>query len=101
IQERGAKALERSAFKVEKWSGAVPTSPDEIAFLPAHRLSALLKERKITSTQLTRIYLDRIKRLDPTLLCAVTIMEEQAVAEAARADAEIKAGKYRGPLHGI
>ncbi len=101
IAERGAAAFKRATFTVEKWSGPVPTSPEDIAFLPAHRLSALLKERRITSTQLTRIYLDRIKRLDPTLLCAVTIMEDQAVAEAARADAEIKTGKYRGPLHGI
>lgn len=101
INERGAAAFKRSVFTVEKWSGPVPTSPDEIAFLPAHQLSALLKEKKITSTRLTQIYLERIKRLDPTLLCAVTIMEDQALAEAARADAEIKAGKYRGPLHGI
>ena len=79
----------------------MPTSDDEIAFLPAHRLSALIKERKITSSRLTDIYLARIKRLDPTLLCAVTIMEEQARAAARRADAEIAAGKYRGPLHGI
>ena len=91
----------RDVHRRSQWTGAVPTSPDEIAFLPAHRLSALIKARKITSTQLTQIYLDRIKRLDPTLLCAVTIMEEQALAEAAKADAEIKAGKYRGPLHGI
>ena len=101
IEERGAAAFKRSEFAVEKWSGPVPTSPDDIAFLPAHRLSALIKEHKITSTQLTRIYLDRMKRLDPTLLCAVTIMEDQAMAEAARADADLKAGKYRGPLHGI
>jgi len=101
IHERGAAAFERAVFTVEPWTGPVPTSPDEIAFLPAHRLSALIKARKITSTQLTQIYLDRIKRLDPVLLCAVTIMEPQALAEAARADAELKAGKYRGPLHGI
>ena len=101
IREKGAAAFQRSTFVVDKWTGPVPTSPDEIAFLPAHRLSALIQARKITSTQLTKIYLDRIKRLDPTLLCAVTIMEEQAMAEAARADAELKAGKSRGPLHGI
>src|SRR6185295_19824740 len=59
------------------------------------------KERKITSARLTDIYLTRLKRLDPTLLCAVTIIEEQARAEAARADAEIAAGKYRGALHGL
>jgi len=101
VRERGAAAFRRSPFSVPKWTGPVPNAPDDIAFLPAHRLSALIRERKLTSTQVTRIYLDRIKRLDPTLLCAVTIMEEQALAEAARADAEIKAGKYRGPLHGI
>src|SRR3954470_22216461 len=101
IDEQGAAAFKRAAFTVERWSGPVPTSPNEIAFLPAHRLAALIKAKKITSTQLTKIYLDRMKRLDPILLCAVTIMEDQALAEAARADEEIKAGKYRGPLHGI
>src|ERR1035437_1277938 len=101
VKEHGAKAFERSAFIVEKWSGAMPTSDEEIAFLPAHRLSALIKTRKITSTRLTTIYLERIKRLNPTLNCAVTIMESSPLAEAAKADAEIAAGKYRGPLHGL
>src|SRR5688572_9250083 len=101
VRERGPAAFQRSTFTVVKWTGAVPNDPETIAFLPAHRLSALIKERKLTSTQVTRIYLDRIKRLDPTLLCAVTIMEEQALAEAARADEELRAGRYRGPLHGI
>ncbi len=100
-RERGRAAFDRAVFTVEPWRGPVPTAPDDIAFLPAHRLAALLKERKITSQQLTDIYLTRLKRLNPTLLCAVTIMEEQARAEAAKADAEIKAGKYRGPLHGL
>src|SRR6476646_2726162 len=101
VRERGAAAFERAAFVPAKWAGTVPTSADEIAFLPAHRLSALIKEKKITSVQLTKIYLDRIERLDPTLLCAVTIMREQALAEAARADADLVAGRYKGPLHGI
>jgi len=101
VREHGAAAFQRATFTVPKWTGPVPNDPETIAFLPAHRLSALIRDRKLTSTQLTRIYLDRIKRLDPQLLCAVTIMEEQAMAEAAKADADIKAGKYRGPLHGI
>src|SRR6185436_8196330 len=54
IRERGAAAFTRSVFTVEKWVGAVPTTGEDIAFLPAHRLSALLKERKITSTDLTK-----------------------------------------------
>jgi Asp-tRNA(Asn)/Glu-tRNA(Gln) amidotransferase A subunit family amidase len=101
VKEHGAAAFQRSSFTVAKFTGAMPTSDDDIAFLPAHRLSALLKEKKITSTRLTTIYLNRIKRLNPVLLCAVTIMEPQAMAEAAHADAEITAGKYRGPLHGL
>ena len=100
-KERGRAAFDRAVFTTQKWSGAVPTNPDDIAFLPAHRLSALLKARKITSTQLTDIYLTRLKRLNPTLLCAVTIMEDSARVEAKQADAEITAGKYRGPLHGL
>lgn len=100
-RERGREAFERAKFEVEKWNGAIPTAPEDLAFLPAHRLSALLKARKVTSTQLTDIYLERIKRLNPQLLCAVTIMEEQARAEAAKADEEMRAGRYRGPLHGL
>jgi len=101
VRERGARAFDRGTYEPEPWAGAVPASDDDIAFLPAHRLSAMLKARRITSARLTDIYLTRIKRLNPILLCAVTIMEDQARAEAARADAEIAAGKYRGPLHGL
>lgn len=100
-RERGRAAFDRAEFVVEPFRGSVPTSDEDIAFLPAHRLSALIKERKITSARLTDIYLTRLKRLDPTLLCAVTIMEEQARREAAQADAEIAAGNYRGALHGL
>ena len=101
VRERGAAAFNRGTYEPEPWTGAVPSSDDEIAFLPAHRLSAMLKARKITSARLTDIYLARLKRLNPTLLCAVTIMEDQARAEAALADREIAAGRYRGPLHGL
>ena len=100
-KERGRASFERTKFIVEPWKGAVPTSEEEIAFLPVHRLSALIQARKITSVQLTNIYLERLKKLDPTLLCAVTIMEDQAREAAKQADAEIKAGHSRGPLHGI
>jgi len=66
-----------------------------------HRLSAAIRAGKLTSLRLTKIYLDRLKALNPTLFCAVTILEERGLADAARMDAELKAGKYRGPLHGI
>ncbi|MES2176750.1 MAG: amidase [Gemmatimonadota bacterium] len=101
VKEHGAKAFERSVFKVDKWSGPVPSSDEEIAFLPAHRLSALIKAKKLTSVRLTNIYLARLKRLNPTLMCAVTIMDSQALTEAIALDKELAAGKYRGPLHGI
>ncbi|HEY4217697.1 MAG TPA: amidase [Gemmatimonadaceae bacterium] len=101
VKQHGVAAFQRSSFTVAPFVGALPTSDEDIAFLPAHRLSALIKARKLTSTRLTKIYLDRLKRLNPTLLCAVTIMESQGLADAAAADAEIKAGKYRGPLHGL
>jgi Asp-tRNA(Asn)/Glu-tRNA(Gln) amidotransferase A subunit family amidase len=100
-RERGRAAFERATFTIAPWSGPLPTSDEAIAFLPAHRLAALIKARRLTSVRLTDIYLERMKRLDPILLCAVTIMEEQARAEARHADAELAAGRYRGPLHGI
>lgn len=100
-KERGAAAFDRAVFKIDPWTGAVPEKEEDIVFLPAHRLAALIKAKKITSTKLTQTYLERLKRLNPKLNCAVTIMEQQAMAEAARMDDELKAGKYRGPLHGI
>ena len=72
VREHGAKVFDRATFPVAKWSGAVPSSDEEIAYLPAHRLASMIKARKITSTRLTTIYLDRLKRLNPTLRCAVT-----------------------------
>ncbi len=101
VREHGPAAFERSTFRVTPWSGPMPATDEAIAFLPAHRLAALIEARMLTSTRLTRIYLDRLKRLDPTLRFAVTIMEASALAEAARADTEIAAGRYVGPLHGL
>ena len=101
-RERGSAAFDRAKFEVEPWKGVVPGSEEEVVFLPAHRLSALLKARKIfPSVDLTNMYLERMKRLDPQLLCAVTIMEAQAKEAAQQADSEIKAGHYRGRLHGL
>ena len=82
-------------------TAALPATDEEIAFMPAHKLAAAIKAGKMTSTRLTRIYLDRLKKYNGTLMCAVTILEDTAMADAAKMDAEIKAGKYRGPLHGI
>jgi hypothetical protein len=101
VRERGAAAFTRTPHAVEKWNGAVPTDADDLAFLPAHRISALIKARKLTSRRITDIYLARIEKLNPTLNFVVTSMASRARAEADAADAEIAAGKYRGPLHGV
>lgn len=101
VARHGVKAFARSTFTVEPWVGAAPTSPEDLAFLPAHRLSALIKARKITSRQITDVYLDRLEKLNPTLNCVVTLMKESARAEADAMDRELAAGKSRGPLHGV
>jgi len=101
VRERGPAAFERATFPLAGWSGPVPTSDEDLAFLPAHRISALIKAKKLTSARITKVYLDRLERLNPTLLCAVTILRDQAMAEAAERDREIAAGKWRGPLHGV
>jgi Asp-tRNA(Asn)/Glu-tRNA(Gln) amidotransferase A subunit family amidase len=100
-RERGRAAFDRATFDVDPWTGAVPASEEEIAFLPVHRLAALVKARKLSPVTLTEIYLDRLERFDPILLCAVTIMRGQALEAAQQAEAEIRNGHYRGPLHGI
>jgi Asp-tRNA(Asn)/Glu-tRNA(Gln) amidotransferase A subunit family amidase len=79
----------------------VPTDLDDLAFLPVTELAALIKSGSITSVQLTRMYLDRLRRFDPHLKCVVSLTEDLALKQAERADREIAAGKYRGPLHGI
>ncbi len=78
-----------------------PQKPAELAFLPVTELAALLRSKQITSTELTKLYLDRLKKFDPKLLCVVELTEALALEQAARADKEIAEGKYRGPLHGI
>jgi len=75
--------------------------PEELCFLPVTELAALVRARKITSTDLTKMYLARLKKYSPKLLCVITMTEELAMEQAARADKEIAAGKYRGALHGI
>jgi Asp-tRNA(Asn)/Glu-tRNA(Gln) amidotransferase A subunit family amidase len=81
--------------------GALPTKESDIAFAPVNQLSRWIEQRKITSQQLTEIYLARLDRFNRTLRCAITITGEHARAQAKRADQEIGAGNYRGPLHGI
>ena len=81
--------------------GPVPKRDDDIAFAPVTALSRWVESRALTSERLTHIYLDRLERFDPKLKCVITLTPELALGQAHRADAEIAAGKYRGPLHGI
>lgn len=78
-----------------------PARPEDIAFLPVTHLSGLIRTKRITSLELTRLYLDRLKTYGPKLLCVVNLTEELAMEQAAKADKEFAQGKYRGPLHGI
>src|ERR1700686_3968462 len=81
--------------------GPLPAKDDEIAFAPLTQLSRWIEQRKLTSERLTRIYLARLEKFDPKLRCVITVTRDLALAQAVKADSEIAAGKYRGPLHGI
>ena len=81
--------------------GPLPTNDEDIAFATVTQLSRWVEQRKLTSERLTNLYLDRLEKFNPQLRCAITITRELALAQAKRADQEIAAGKYRGPLHGI
>ena len=79
----------------------LPSSDDAIAFAPVSDLSRWIESRQLPSERLTRIYLDRIERLDGKVRSVITLTRDHALARAQAADAEIAAGKYRGPLHGV
>jgi Asp-tRNA(Asn)/Glu-tRNA(Gln) amidotransferase A subunit family amidase len=80
---------------------AVPQNLEDLAFASVGELAELMRTRRLTSTQLTKMYLERLKKYWPKLECVITLTEELALKQAQRADEEIAAGKYRGPLHGI
>jgi len=80
---------------------STPSRVEDLAFASVSELASLLQTRKVTSLALTKMYLDRLKRYDAKLHFAITLTEERALAQAQAADAEMDAGKFRGPLHGI
>jgi Asp-tRNA(Asn)/Glu-tRNA(Gln) amidotransferase A subunit family amidase len=81
--------------------GPLSTRDEDIAFASVSQLSLWIEQHKLTSERLTHIYLDRLVRFDPKLRCVITLTRDLALRQAKQADAEIAAGKYRGPLHGI
>jgi Asp-tRNA(Asn)/Glu-tRNA(Gln) amidotransferase A subunit family amidase len=82
-------------------SGLLPTSDEDIAFASVTQLSRWIEARKLSSRQLTGLYLERLERFNPKLRCVITLTRELALSQAKKADEEIAAGNYRGPLHGI
>lgn len=79
----------------------LPKDDVDVAFAPVSRMSAWIRGRRISSVELTELYLERLRRHDPELECVITLTEERAMRLARRADEELARGYYRGPLHGI
>lgn len=79
----------------------LPQDINELAFYSLPQLAALIQSRQITSLELTRFFLDRLKQYGDTLQCVITLTEDRALEQARIADEEIAAGNYKGPLHGI
>jgi Asp-tRNA(Asn)/Glu-tRNA(Gln) amidotransferase A subunit family amidase len=78
-----------------------PDTPEDLAFLPVTALAALIRTRQVSSVELTKLYLERLRKYDPALHCVVNYTDDLALKQAEHADREIAAGRYRGPLHGI
>jgi Asp-tRNA(Asn)/Glu-tRNA(Gln) amidotransferase A subunit family amidase len=74
---------------------------ESLSFLSLTELAAQLRNRKLSSAEVTRCILDRIRAANPRLHAYLTVMEESALRSAAQADTEIGAGRWRGPLHGV
>lgn len=92
---------ERNPIDTGSFEMPDPKSDEDLAFLPVTHLSALIKSRQISSTELTKLYISRLKKYDPVLHCVVTLTEDLALEQARKADEELTSGTYRGPLHGI
>jgi Asp-tRNA(Asn)/Glu-tRNA(Gln) amidotransferase A subunit family amidase len=97
VKRAGAK----TKFKFGKHEPAQFKSVDDLAFATVPQLAELIRTRKVSSVELTKMYLGRLKRYGPKLLCIVTLTEELAMKQAQDADSDLKGGRYHGPLHGI
>ena len=85
----------------EAAKATLPANRDALAFYTVRQLGDLLRTKQITSEELTTFFLARLRQYDPKLHCVITLTEDLAMQQARQADKEIRAGKYRGPLHGI
>ena len=93
---KGQKPITWSAPKV-----SMPANKADLAFYNIPQLAQLIKTKKISSVELTKFFIERIKKYSDTLHCTITITEETALQQAKQADAELAKGQYRGILHGI
>jgi Asp-tRNA(Asn)/Glu-tRNA(Gln) amidotransferase A subunit family amidase len=100
LGQKSGPQHDRFIFKLAD-PGPLPTKDEEIAFAPVTQLSRWIEGKNLSSARLTKIYLARIAKFDPKLRCVITVTNELALAQSKKADEEIAAGKYRGPLHGI
>lgn len=80
---------------------SMPKNRNDLAYYSIPQLASLVKTKEITSVELTRFFIDRLKQFSDTLQCVVSFTEDIAMQQAKQADQEIAAGKYKGPLHGI
>jgi len=100
---RGVIADAKHAFRPTrvKVRAHRPANLEDLAFAPVTALGPLLRAKQVTSVELTRMYLARLKRYGPKLNCVITLTEELAMEQARKADEELRHGRYRGPLHGV
>jgi Asp-tRNA(Asn)/Glu-tRNA(Gln) amidotransferase A subunit family amidase len=91
----------QSALNIPRSAHMLPQADEDIAFAPVRHLSAWIAGGQLSSARLTRIYLDRIHRLDPALFSFATVADAVALAQAERADRLLASGSWLGPLHGI
>jgi hypothetical protein len=102
VPENPSRPLRKNRLKVDRKKISKLTSRiEDLAFLPVTHLSKLIQQRMISSLDLTRMYLSRMKRFNPFLHCAITVTESLALKQAEKADKEISKGIYIGVLHGI
>src|SRR2546428_4421511 len=95
------RASTKTKFRFGKNEPAQFKSVEDLAFASVPQLAELIRTKKVSSVELTRMYLGRLKKYGPKLLCVVTLTEDLAMKQAQEADNDLRRGKYRGPLHGI
>ena len=88
-------------FETSKVQAPAFNSIEDLAFCGVLGLAALVRTKRVSSVELTKMYISRLKRYGPKLFCTVTLTEALAMHQAEQADEEIKRGHYKGPLHGI